>query len=82
MKVLIQNSRNGEYLTQNGTWSPLPSHGRDFRYSSCAREMMRKESLSDFRVLFYFEEFDYVIRARRTFLKRSSPELCSEGLDF
>lgn len=82
MKVLIQNSRSGEYLTQNGTWSPLPSHGRDFRYSSCARDVMRRENVSDFRVLFYFEEFDYFIRARRTYLKRSSPELCSSGLDF
>ena len=82
MKVLIQNVSNGEYLTQNGTWSPLPSHGKDFRDSSCAHALLRRERISDMRVLFYFEDLDYSIRAARYSMGRATPEIFATGVDF
>ena len=82
MRVLIQDARSGDYLTQNGTWTPLPSHGKDFRFSSCAHAVLRREKLSGLRVLFYFEDFDYYIRARRVGGERRSQELCAAALDF
>ncbi|HZV34380.1 MAG TPA: hypothetical protein VFB72_07355 [Verrucomicrobiae bacterium] len=82
MKVLIQNVVTGEYLTQNGTWSPLASHGRDFRGSSSARAVLRKDNASKLRALFYFEDFDYSINVKRSQGERLVESLCTGGLDF
>jgi hypothetical protein len=82
MKVLIQNAKSGEYLTPSGTWSPLAGHGKDFRFSSCAQAIMRKEKLSGLRVLFYFEEFDYAVRAPRPRNRVFFQDQCATAFDF
>lgn len=82
MKVLIQNEKSGEYLTHSGTWSPLPSHGKDFRFSSCAHTMMRKEKTSGLRVLFYFEEFDYSVRAPRPRNRAFFQDMAAAAFEF
>ncbi|MDB6021482.1 MAG: hypothetical protein JWQ04_1339 [Pedosphaera sp.] len=82
MKVLIQDARSGDYLGQNGAWTPLPSHGRDFRFSSCAQSVLRREKLSNLRVLYYFEDFDYCIQVRRPGGRMASHEFTAAAFDF
>jgi hypothetical protein len=73
MKVLIQNVATGEYLTQNG---------KDFRGSSCARAVLRKQETSGLRAIFYFEEFDYSIKIKRPQSELLTASLCVGGMDF
>lgn len=54
MRVLIQNIKTGEYLTQQGTWTLLPNEGQNFRFSSNAEAIIRKENISGLRVVFHF----------------------------
>jgi hypothetical protein len=82
MKVLIQNVATGEYLTHNGNWSLLPSHGKDFRFSSYARSVVRKEKSPNLRALFYFEDYDYCVNARRPIGERLAADLSVGGMDF
>jgi hypothetical protein len=81
MRVLIQNNGNGHYLTQHGTWSPLPGHGRDFHFSSCAHALLRKENLAGLRVLFYFEDLDYSIQVTRHRRKALSQDQAAAAFD-
>jgi hypothetical protein len=65
MKVLIQHIKSGQYLSPNGSWSATAGEARDFRYSSYAHSVMKKEQTRGLRVLFYFEELDYSVTVRR-----------------
>ena len=65
MKVLIQQIKSGQYLASNGGWSASACEARDFRYTSYAHSVMKKERARGLRVLFYFEDLDYSITVRR-----------------
>jgi hypothetical protein len=71
MKILIQDARNGQYLTDKRTWTPAPAEARDFRCSSYAYTMMRRERARGLRVLFYFEETEHGIHALRETASRN-----------
>ena len=70
MKVLVQNVKSGQYLAQHGTWTDVVAHAKDFRSSCYAYAVLKMEKVPGVRVLFYFEELEYSINARRGYGER------------
>ena len=65
MKVLIQQAESEQYLTPQGTWTAATGNAQDFRFSSHAYAVVRREKVRGLRVVFYFEDLDYSIKAPR-----------------
>ena len=65
MKVLIQHAGSEEYLTPQGNWTPAAGEAQDFHFSSNAYSVVRREKVRGLRVLFYFEDLDYSVKAPR-----------------
>ncbi|HEX3798747.1 MAG TPA: hypothetical protein VH413_08595 [Verrucomicrobiae bacterium] len=82
MKVLIQDFKSGKYLAANGTLTSLPSQAKDFRYSSYARSILRREKFSGLSVHYYFEDMDYSIKVRNWQRERLCQQLNAAAFDF
>ena len=65
MKVLIQNTKTGQYLAHQGHWTASAPHAKDFHSSQYAYSLLRAERISGLRVLFYYEKLDYCVRAKK-----------------
>ena len=64
MKVLIQDVRTDRYVAQGRSFTSRASEARDFLFSRYACAVARREKILNLRVVYYFEEFDYIIQAR------------------
>ena len=82
MKVLIQDIKSGQYLAQHGTWVPTPDHAQDFRSTTYAGAVLDNERDCGKRVLFYFQEKGYCIKARLSHGDRVWRRMNEAALDF
>jgi hypothetical protein len=82
MKILIQDVKNGRYLAEYGAWTATADDARDFRYSAYAHSLIRREKIHGLRVLFYFEELDYGMKAAKAPAEKSYRRMSLAGFDF
>jgi hypothetical protein len=75
MKVLVQNTKNGQYIAQHATWTDAASNAKDFGSSAFAYAILKAERIPGLRVLFYFEELDYCVQVRKWFGERQCQRL-------
>jgi hypothetical protein len=75
MKVLIQNTKSGQYIARHASWTDVAGHAKDFGSSAFAHAIVKAERIPGLRVLFYFEELDYCVQVRKWFGERQRQRL-------
>lgn len=82
MKVLIKDSRSGQYLAQHGTWTKGANHARDFGSAEAAHALFRDEKAPRLMVVLYFEDVGYSVNVRKGPAKRRFPAAVQPEMHF
>jgi hypothetical protein len=65
MKILIQDAVGETFLAPDGSWTAMAATAKDFRFSAYAHLVAKREKLRRLHVVFYFEDLDYFVQARK-----------------
>ena len=66
MKVLIKDSKSGQYLAHHGTWTTGANHARDFGSAAAAHMVLPEEKVPRLMVVLYFEDVGYSVNVRKS----------------
>jgi hypothetical protein len=82
MKVLIKDSRSGQYLAAHGTWTTGADHARDFGSADAARAVLPDEKVPRLLVVLYFEDVGYSVNVRKGATEHRFPPLVQPEIHF
>ncbi|MDB6123320.1 MAG: hypothetical protein JWQ71_2313 [Pedosphaera sp.] len=66
MKVLIQDTKSGQFLAPNNGWTNNPMEAENFGFSLTAHSTAQVLNLENYQILFYCTETHYHILIHRS----------------